>query len=125
MPTVVELKESLRALGLKLTGDKAALEGRLSRAKAGTLTSENKKRAANAKKPASVGNITKNLEKLRVNEKPKSFGKWSPPPPKKNYARKDILRIPNEFKPKPHQTKVNVNGLRRAAGLPPAVKVER
>lgn len=50
MSTVVELKEVLRGLGLKVTGTKAELMNRLSRAKAGALSSGNKGRRVPEKK---------------------------------------------------------------------------
>lgn len=69
MPTVVELKESLRARGLKLTGDKAALAARLARSNAGTLLNGNKGRAAaSAKKSGgSVENLARKMAKMHMN----------------------------------------------------------
>ena len=67
MPTIVELKEILRARKLKLTGDKAELEARIARANAGRLLNSNKKRGASPKKPSSVENLAKKMAKMHMN----------------------------------------------------------
>ena len=67
MPTVAELKESLRARGLKLVGDKAELEARIARANAGKLLNSNKKRGASPKKPSSVENLARKMAKMHMN----------------------------------------------------------
>jgi hypothetical protein len=67
MPTVEELKESLRARGLKLIGNKSELEARIARANAGKLLNSNKKRGASAKKPSSVENLAQKMAKMHMN----------------------------------------------------------
>ena len=64
MPTVVELKDALRSMGLKLVGDKAELAARLDRARAGRSLDSNRSRAAAAK--ASVENVVRDMANLKL-----------------------------------------------------------
>jgi hypothetical protein len=85
MPTVAELKESLRARGLKLVGDKAELEARIARANAGRLLNSNKKKGVSPKKPSSVENLARKMAKMHMNA-PKPAAKPVPAAPAQGNA---------------------------------------
>lgn len=99
MPTIVELKESLRARGLKLVGDKAALAARLARSNAGTLLNGNRGRAAaSAKKSGgSVENLAKKMAKMHMNAP-----KPAPAPPAQGnvpqFGKMKVIELKNYIK---------------------------